>query len=209
MFGGCRTPCESTSQRTQRTRERQGGTIPAPRVLTAWLTRQGVRVMPETNPSHRPLDHEGRHRYRRARTIHSPQSCRSYRLRQTRTTTVRASCCGMRDRPAAACPARWSRTAVHTPCTSIPEWAWLLPPCSITAQHHCVSCIPAREIVVRRAQPRKFPLRERVMERADDTVHHSRRLAVPRPGEPGRWSVVLLPERPRPRRESRSAAVRY
>ena len=49
---------------------------------------------------------------------------------------------------------------------------------------------------MRRAQPRKFPLRERVMEQADDTVHHSRRLAVPRPGAPGRWSVAPLPEMP-------------
>src|SRR5712691_8856366 len=135
MFGGCRTPCESASKRTQRTREGEGGTIPAPRVLTAWLTRQGVRVMPETNPSHRPLDHEGRHRYRRVRTIRSPQSCRSYRLRQTRTTTVRASCRGMRDTPVAAFPAQWSRTAVHTPCTGIPKWALLLPPFSLAACH--------------------------------------------------------------------------
>src|SRR6266568_6389386 len=103
--------------------------------LPPGMTRQGVRVMPETNPSHRPLAPEGRHRYHTARTIRSPQSCRSYRLRQTRITTVRASCCGMRDRPAAACPARWFRTAVHTPCTSIPKWALLLPPFSITAYH--------------------------------------------------------------------------
>src|SRR4029453_2541589 len=115
------------------------GIIPAPRVLTAWLTRQGVRVTPETNhPSHRPLDHEGRHRYRRARTIRSPQSYRSYRLRQTQTTTVRASCCGMRDTPVAACPAQWPRTAVPTPCIVIQKWALLLPPFSITAyQYFC------------------------------------------------------------------------
>src|SRR5215831_3087954 len=71
-------------------------------------------------------------------------------------------------------------------------------------QPHCVSCIAAEEIVVRRAQPRKFPLRERVREPADDTACHSRKLAAPRPEEPGRWSVVLGPASPQPRRESRS-----
>src|SRR5262249_28465143 len=161
--------CESASKRTPRTREGKGGTIPAPRVLTAWLTRQGVRVIPETNhPSHRPLGHEGRHRYRRARTIRSLQSYRSYHLRQTRTTTVRASCYGMRDTRAAACLAQWSRTAVHTPCTDIPKWALLLPPFSITASHVFLQ----RSIVVRPAQPRKFPLWGRVMGQADDTARH-------------------------------------
>src|SRR5215475_7368058 len=48
-------------------------------------------------------------------------------------------------------------------------------------QPHCVSGISAEEIVVRRAQPRKFPLKERVREPADDTACHSRKLAAPRP----------------------------
>src|SRR5262245_50317818 len=117
------------------------------------MTRQGVRVMPETNPSHRPLDHGDRHRYRRVRTIRSPQSCRSYRLRQTRTTTVRASCSDMRDTPIAAFPAQSSRTAVHTPYTDIPKWALLLPPFSITACH-----VFLPRIVVRHAELRKLPL---------------------------------------------------
>jgi hypothetical protein len=98
-------------------------------------------------------DREGHHRHRRAQTIHWPPRCRSCRLRQTPTTTVRASCCGMRGTRVAALPTQWSRTAAHIPYTDIPEWASLPPSLQITAHQ-----MSLHRIVMRRVKLRKFPL---------------------------------------------------